>query len=101
MTYDEAKQRLTQFVEKPDTMAAEMPVFLDLLKGDYETLVGAQTKVAEQDDRIRTLQDTNTRLFLMQTGKPVDNEVKEELQGHDAVDAFVADIMKPKGKDGD
>lgn len=97
MTYDEAQARLTSFVQNPDTMAAEMPKFLEGLKADYETLNSTHKRVDELDERVRTLQDTNQRLFLMQTGQRVDNGGGEELEGTAAVDKFVADIMAKKG----
>lgn len=99
MTYDEAKQRLTKFVEKPDTIASDMPDFLTALEADYSTLVAAQTKVAEQDDKIRSLQDSNTRLFLMQTGQSVQTDPEPEVSPEQELDTFVNEVVN-NGKGG-
>lgn len=92
MTYDDIQKKLSALVASPDTAAAELPAILDAIKGDYETHAATAAKAAEQEDRIRTLQDTNHRLFLAQTGQPAP-ESEPELEGTDAVDAFVREIM--------
>lgn len=96
MTYDEASASLTKIVSSPDSAQAELPAFLESLKTDYENFHTAAEKVAAQEERIRTLQDTNTRLFLMQTGTSKQEEPKEEPTGAAAVDAFVSEMMKSK-----
>lgn len=101
MTYEEASTRLTAIIASPDTAQAELPAFLDSMKTDYEGFHTASVKTAEQEERIKTLQDTNMRLFLMQTGKVTPDEPKEELTGAQAMDAFVSEIMSSKGKEGE
>ena len=93
MTFDEFKSGVTALISNPDTALAELPAFLEKVKEDYETRDTSVTKVTEQEDRIRTLQDTNMRLFLAQTGQAAEKPEEPELQGDDAVDAFVKDIM--------
>lgn len=93
MTFDEVKKLLTDIVSHPDTALVELPGFLEKLKADYETRATATQKVAEQEERIKTLQDTNMRLFLMQTGQATEKPEEPELQGHEAVDAFVNELM--------
>ena len=93
MTYEEFKSGITALVSKPDTALAELPAFLEQVKADYETRDTSVSKVSEQEERIRTLQDTNMRLFLAQTGQAVEDKEEPELLGDDAVDAFVNDIM--------
>ena len=92
MTFDEFKQKITTIMAQPDTAPAEIPALLDAVKGDYEVALSTVQKLAEAEDRIRTLQDTNHRLFLAQTGQPAP-ESEPELEGHAAVDAFVAELM--------
>lgn len=92
MTYDEFKTKITGIMASPDTAPAELPAFLDLVKSDYETATNAAQKLAAAEDRIRTLQDTNQRLFLAQTGQPTP-EPEPEPEGQAAVDAFVKNIM--------
>lgn len=97
MTFEEAKTKLTDMASKPDAIQADIPAFIAELEKDYASFATAAQKIVEQDDKIRTLQDTNTRLFLMQTGASTpEKEEEEELQGTEAVDAFVKDIMSDK-----
>ena len=96
MTYQELETRLTKMLETPDTALAALPDFLKEVKTDYEKTVSLETKIAEGDKRIRDLQDTNMKLFLMQTGKSPDAEEIEddEKEGADAIDAFVEKLNK-------
>ena len=96
MTYQELETRLTKMLETPDTALAALPDFLKEVKTDYEKTVSLETKIAEGDKRIRDLQDTNMKLFLMQTGKSPDVEEIEddEKEGADAIDAFVEKLNK-------
>lgn len=92
MTYNEIHDKLTALIASPDTAQAELPAVLDAIKGDYETHVATAEKLAASEDRIRTLQDTNQRLFLAQVGSPTP-ESEPELEGTAAVDAFVKELM--------
>lgn len=96
MTSEEFKNKLTEIASKPDSMQAELPAFIADVEKDYANFVSAVEKITAQDEKIRTLQDTNTRLFLMQTGASTAKEEEEELQGTEAVDAFVKEIMSDK-----
>ena len=97
MTSEEFKNKLTEIASKPDSMQAELPAFIADVEKDYANFVSAVEKITAQDEKIRTLQDTNTRLFLMQTGgSTTAKEEEEELQGTEAVDAFVKEIMSDK-----
>lgn len=98
MTYDEFKTKLTKIVSDADTALANLPGFLDEVKADYETLSSSVSKVTEQEGRIRDLQDTNMKLFLAQTGQPVETPDEPERTGQDAVDDFVNMMMTDDGK---
>lgn len=96
MTFDELKTSLTKLISEPDTATLVLPELLEKIKTDYETHNTVSQKVAEQEERIKTLQDTNMRLFLMQTGQATEQNEEPELQGTDAVDAFVKELMLDK-----
>lgn len=56
-------------------------VFTDMLKGiekDLAELEGAKSTIAEQNTKIKDLQDTNMKLFLSVTGKAETHEEEEE-----------------------
>lgn len=78
MTYDEFKARFTSIIGNPDTAQAESVGFLSDVEKDYTTLDSMVKKSDDDDKRIRDLQDTNQRLFLSVTGKPEEEEEKED-----------------------
>lgn len=98
MTYQEFEARLTKMLETPDTALAVLPEFLKEVKTDYEKTVSLEGKIAEGDKRIRDLQDTNMKLFLMQTSAPKSKgqieEEEDDLEGQDAIDAFIKEVNK-------
>lgn len=98
MTYQELETRLTKMLETPDTALAVLPDFLKEVKTDYEKTVSLEAKIAEGDKRIRDLQDTNMKLFLMQTSAPKSKgqieEEEDDLEGQDAIDAFIKEVDK-------
>lgn len=96
MTYADFEKKLTKLLEQPDSALANVKPLLDEVKADYESMIVLAEKTTEQDKRIRDLQDTNMKLFLAQT-KSVEEDKSDEdedLEGMDAVDAFVAQLNK-------
>ena len=91
MTYDELKTKLTKILEQPDSALANVGPLLEEVKADYETIITLTEAKEKNETRIRDLQDTNMKLFLAQTGKVEDknNEDDDDLEGPDAVDAFI------------
>lgn len=96
MTYQELEKKITDVLQQPDSALVAIVPVLDEIKKDYETMVSLTDKVTKQDTRIRDLQDTNMKLFLSQTGQAPksDEEEEDELEGAEAIDAFVAKISK-------
>lgn len=98
MKYEELEARLTKLLETPDTALAALPELLKEVKTDYEGIVSLTNKSSEQEKRIRDLQDTNMKLFLMQTSAPKTKgqmeEEEDDLEGQDAIDAFVDKLSK-------
>lgn len=96
MTYAELEKKITEVLQQPDSALVAIGPVLDEIKKDYETMVSLTDKVTKQDTRIRDLQDTNMKLFLAQTGQApkADEEEEDELEGAEAIDAFVSKISK-------
>ena len=96
MTYAELEKKLTKLLEQPDSALANVKPLLDEIKADYDTMITLQESNIAQDKRIRDLQDTNMKLFLAQTKSVEEDKSDEddELEGMDAVDAFVAELNK-------
>lgn len=93
MVFDDVQKTLTDLVAHPDTAVAEIPAFLESLKADYESQEASIKKVGELEERIRSLQDSNMKLFLMQTAPSAEKLEEPELTGREAVDAFVKEIV--------
>ena len=96
MTYAEVEKRITECLQTPDAALVNIKPILEDLKADYESMICLTEKVEKQDTRIRDLQDTNMKLFLSQTGQAPKSEEDEEdeLQGAEAIDAFVAKLKE-------
>ena len=96
MTYDELEKKVTEVLQQPDSALVNIMPVLKEIKADYESLVSLTSKVEQQDNRIRDLQDTNMKLFLTQTGQVKDKEDEDEddVEGPDAIDAFVKKLNK-------
>lgn len=78
MTYDEVKTRITELIGDPDTAQEKAVKVLEDLKADYTNMDSLTAKVTEQDNKIKTLQDTNQRLFLSVTGQAADDQTDKE-----------------------
>lgn len=95
MTYDELEKKITKVLEAPDSALATIRPVLDEIKADYETMIVLAEAKEKNEARIRDLQDTNMKLFLAQSGKKVEEDgEEEELEGAEAIDAFVAELNK-------
>lgn len=90
MTYEEVSKKITGLVNSPDTAQADALDLLKELEADYTTMDTLRTRTTEDAERIRTLQDTNARLFLGQTQKPGESESVEldETDGEEFIDDF-------------
>ena len=94
MTYAEVQKAITDLVANPDTAQTQAVDLLDKIKGDYETMDSLNATNSKNEERIRTLQDTNQRLFLMTTGTVKEQTTEDQLTGLEAVDAFVNNLMQ-------
>lgn len=92
MKYEELTKRIEKLLTSPDTAQADAVELLKDLKADYTTMATLRTRAEEDAERIRTLQDTNARLFLGQTSQVEDD--KPELEGKDYVDNFFEQLGK-------
>ena len=94
MTFKEVQEALVALLKNPDEAQAKADEFLEKLKPDYENLESATVKVKEQEDKIRSLQDTNQQLFLktnmMSNGE--NSEVDDEIVTPEDADEFIAKL---------
>lgn len=89
MTYEEVKTAVQSIVSSPDEAATLAAPLLEAIRGDYSTMENLAGEVSQQAERIKSLQDTNMRLFLQVTGEPQQTEEPEQTPTERA-DAFWA-----------
>jgi hypothetical protein len=68
---------LLEAMQNADKAPANVKAVMDEIKVQLTTLETQGTKIAEQEKRIRDLQDTNMKLFLGQTMQVKDTEPEE------------------------
>lgn len=84
MTYDEYQTKITELVSNPESAAILAQDILKEIKTDTDIIASITADNQDKDAKIRSLQDTNTKLntklFLQMTGKPdpVEDEPSEE-----------------------
>lgn len=96
MTYAEYESRLSDVVKKPDEAPVLVKALLQEIKADTDTLDTLRTDIEAKDEKIRSLQDTNMKLFLSQGSE--DTEPKESWEdmepGEDKMNAYLATLKK-------
>ena len=100
MKYEEYESKINAVLSNPDTALASIGPVLEEIKKDTTALEEAMHENESLSARIRDLQDTNMKLYLMQTGEAAEEEVEEEPKtGMAAVEEFVAEIFKEEEED--
>lgn len=96
MTYAEYESRLSDVVKKPDEAPVLVKALLQEIKADTDTLDTLRTDIEAKDEKIRSLQDTNMKLFLSQTSEDTDQkESWEDMEpGEDKMNAYLATLKK-------
>ena len=92
MKYEDYESRLTGLITQPESAPIAVQSILEDLKSDAATMESMASELSEKDEKIRQLQDTNTRLFLQVTGTDSSDEKPEEwsdLTGDEALEAFI------------
>lgn len=89
MNYTDYEKLIQDAVKNPESAPTILKDALDSLKADFEAFEVQANLVKEKDEKIRTLQDTNMRLFLGQTSTKNEVEVADELEGQALVDEFI------------
>lgn len=92
MTYEEYEAAINKMVAEPETAPIAAQSLLQAIKDDGAALDAAQAAIRDRDDKIRTLQDTNIKLFLTQTGTTSDQI--EEDEGPKDFAALLAEKME-------
>ena len=93
MNYADYEKLIQDAVKNPESAPLTLKDVLEKLKSDFETME-AQTKLVEQQDKkIRDLQDTNMKLFIGQVGAKEMEESDDDLEGAEAVDAFINKLL--------
>ena len=95
MKAEDYKNLITEMVSHPDNAAETATKLIDMVKEDSEIFESLTNKVSSQDQKIRDLQDSNTKLFLSVTGQSDDNDDDEEFFDNMSFDEFAKGILAP------
>ena len=95
MKAEDYKNLITEMVSHPDTAAETATKLIDLVKEDSEIFENLSNKVNSQSQKIRDLQDTNTKLFLSVTGQADDDDDDEKSFDTMSFDEFAKGILAP------
>lgn len=79
MGFDGFKDRFNKVIENGDDLTAAKELLSDM-ETEYKEAEEALSKVDEQEEKIRDLQDTNMKLYLAQTTEPEDEPEEEEKE---------------------
>lgn len=79
MGFDGFKERFNKVIENGDDLTAAKELLSDM-ETEYREAEEALSKVDEQEEKIRDLQDTNMKLYLAQTAEPEDEPEEEEKE---------------------
>lgn len=74
---------------------------LEGIKTDFSVVENLNNQVKDYETKIRDLQDTNQKLFLSQTSKPVqtdESEIDDGVEGIQALDAM-SEVIKSENSD--
>ena len=89
MTYEEVKDGITKLINNPDTAQADAIELLKGIEADYTGMDNLRARSETDAERIRTLQDTNARLFLSQVEKPTEEAPDIDIEdGEEYIDNF-------------
>ena len=95
MKTEDYKILITEMVSHPDNAAETATRLMDMVKEDSEIFENLTNKVSSQDQKIRDLQDTNTKLFLSVTGQSDDDDDEEKLFDNLSLDDFAKGMLDP------
>ena len=95
MKAEDYKKLITEMVSHPDNAAETATKLIDLVKEDSEIFENLSNKVNSQSQKIRDLQDTNTKLFLSVTGQSDDDDDDEDSFDNMSFDEFAKGILAP------
>lgn len=73
MTLEEYKALIDKMIANPDTAAATADEIINNLKADTNTLAELEAMHAENEKRIKDLQETNIKLFMSRGGSDEDS----------------------------
>lgn len=78
MTHEELTNAISELVTKPESAAANAATIIKEVDALYTNADSLTAQAEENEKKIRELQDANIKLFLAQTGKPIDNHDDED-----------------------
>lgn len=96
MKIEEYTDLINNMVSKPEEAPVIAQQLTDSIKSDLENLSSLESKINEQSDKIKSLQDTNIKLFLGQQSKVVEHDNssdEQEIRTPEDVDKFIDQLI--------
>lgn len=93
MPIDEIKKLITDMVSNPDESATLAASLIKQVDDDYTSMESLKKEMIEKDNKIKSLQDTNMKLFLQVTGQE-SPEQSQEKTPEEKVNDFWAQFTK-------
>lgn len=87
MSYEEYKKLIDELITNPDTAPANVQNILNQLQTDLTTLDSLKAENTGLNEKVKTLQDTNIKLYMSQGSAPVVNENENKEKTEEEVNA--------------
>ena len=96
MKLEEYETAFRDMVSNPDTLQTSALSILEEIKKDKALSEANITEIDRLNNKVRDLQDTNTKLFLSMAGDTSsdDEDNEEPLTGMEAMDAFINSLFE-------
>lgn len=93
MKYEDYNKKILEAVKKPDNLTEILQEVLDNIKVDCGTIAEQEEKINKLDEKVKTLNDMNTKLFMSHNMGSKEPEPEEE-DGHETFMNFINEYVR-------
>ena len=83
---------INKSIKSPEEAPSIMNELISIVEEDYNEYETMKSNVEEANNKIRSLQDTNMKLFLSQTTQKEEEQEEKELTPDEVVEDFIKTI---------
>ena len=84
---------INKSIKSPEEAPSIMNELISIVEEDYNEYETMKSNVEEANNKIRSLQDTNMKLFLSQTNQKEEEQEEKELTPDEVVEDFIKTII--------